>query len=68
MIADTESAVCNDIKNRQAIGIKKYNVTVADNPLTKAQWRQHLYEELLDAVIYLKREMQEEMRFLDDQK
>jgi len=64
----TELAVCNDIAMRQTMGIKKYGMTVSDNPLTKAQWRQHLYEELLDAVVYLKREMQEEMRFIDDQK
>jgi len=55
----TELAVCNDIAMRQLIGIKKYKTTVSDNPLTKDQWRQHLYEELLDAVIYLKREMEE---------
>jgi hypothetical protein len=64
----TELTVCMDIAIRQQMGIKKYGTTVSDNPLTKAQWRQHLYEELLDAVIYLKREMQEEQRLMDDQK
>ena len=64
----TEAAVCHDIAMRQEMGIKKYGTTVSQNPLTKAQWRQHLYEELLDAVIYLKREMQEEQRQMDDQK
>ena len=64
----TELAVCNDIAMRQSLGIKKYGTTVSDNPLSKAQWRQHLYEELLDAVIYLKREMQEDQRLMDDQK
>ena len=64
----TELAVCMDIASRQQIRRLKYGTTVSENPLTKAQWRQHLYEELLDAVIYLKREMQEEHRWMDDQK
>jgi hypothetical protein len=64
----TELAVCMDIASRQQMGRFKYGTTVSENPLTKAQWRQHLYEELLDAVIYLKREMQEEQRQMDDQK
>jgi len=59
MIEDTESLVCVDIRYRQQLGIRKYGTTVAGNPLTEDQWRQHLYEELLDAVIYLKRQMQE---------
>jgi len=50
------------------MGRLKYGTTVSENPLTKVQWRQHLYEEWLDAVIYLKREMQEEQRQMDDQK
>jgi len=64
----TELAVCNDIASRQQMGRLKYGTTVSENALSKAQWRQHLYEELLDAVIYLKREMQEEHRWMDDQK
>lgn len=68
MPTGTEAAVCLDIARRQEMGIKKYGTTVSQNPLTKAQWRQHLYEELLDAVIYLKREMQEDQRQADDQK
>lgn len=56
----TEASVCEDIAARQAIGLKKYGVSVADNPLAKAEWRKHLYNELADALIYLKREEQEE--------
>lgn len=55
-----EALVCQDIAERQAKGVATYGCTVAENPLTRAQWRQHLYEELLDAVIYLKREMQDD--------
>ena len=54
-----EALVCQDIAARQALGVAKYGCTVAENPLTPAQWRRHLYEELLDAAIYLKREMQD---------
>lgn len=57
---DTETLVIDDIRKRQELGIKKYGTTLANNPLSKQQWRQHLYEELLDAVLYLKREGQQE--------
>jgi hypothetical protein len=56
----TEAAVCVDIASRQQVGLKKYGTTVANNPLTKKQWREHMYQELLDATVYLKREMQAE--------
>lgn len=55
----TEAAVCADIARRQAFGIAKYGVTVADNPLTLRQWLQHAYEETLDQEVYLKRAIAE---------
>ena len=58
MIEDTEALVRVDIRYRQQMGIRKYGTTVAKNDLTEDQWDQHLYEELLDAVIYLKRRQQ----------
>jgi len=67
-LSGTEFEVCIDIAYRQQMGRLKYGTTVSENPLTKVQWRQHLYEELLDAVIYIKREMQEDKRKMDDQK
>lgn len=51
----TEADVCNDIAKRQAHGISKYGVTVANNPLVHRQWLQHAYEEALDMAVYLKR-------------
>ena len=45
---DTETQVCEDIKNRQQLGINKYGTTVAQNPLELRQWLQHSYEEKLD--------------------
>ncbi len=55
----TESAVCEDIARRQALGIAKYGQTVADNPLSLKQWLQHAYEETLDKAVYLKRAIAE---------
>ena len=55
----TEAGVVNDIIRRQQFGIKKYGVTVAENPLTHRQWLQHAYEEALDLAVYLKRSMEE---------
>lgn len=51
----TEAHVCNDIADRQAIGLNKYGVTVCNNPLDLKAWLQHAYEECLDQAIYLKR-------------
>lgn len=51
----TEAAVCADIARRQKMGVTKYGVSVADNPLELKQWVQHAYEECLDQAIYLKR-------------
>ena len=54
-----EAEVCADIEKRQALGIRKYGTTVADNPLSLAQWLDHAYEEALDMAIYLKRAKKE---------
>lgn len=54
-----EAQVCADISERQKLGIVKYGVTVADNPLALRAWLVHAYEEGLDQVIYLKRAIAE---------
>lgn len=54
-----EAQVCADISARQAFGMKKYGVSVADNPLDLKQWLQHAYEETLDQAVYLKRAIKE---------
>ena len=58
-VTDIESQVCADIKARQELGIAKYGVTVAENPLNLKQWLTHAYEECLDQAVYLKRAMEE---------
>lgn len=50
-----EALVCQDIAMRQAVGLQKYGVSVAENQLTTKQWLQHAYEECLDQAVYLKK-------------
>lgn len=54
-----EALVCADVARRQAVGLKKYKTTVADNPLPLRDWLAHQYFELLDAAIYCRRAMDE---------
>lgn len=54
-----EAQVCEDIARRQQLGLMKYGVSVADNPLGLLAWLQHAYEETLDEAVYLKRAMAE---------
>lgn len=54
-----EAMVCADIARRQAFGLNKYGVSVAENPLELRQWLQHAYEEALDMAIYLRRAIEE---------
>lgn len=51
----TEARVCEDIAERQALGISKYGKTVAESNIELRAWLQHAYEEALDLAIYLKR-------------
>ena len=48
-------SVMNDLNERSKIGIKKYGTTLDRDDLSKADWAQHLYEELLDAALYTKK-------------
>jgi hypothetical protein len=48
-------AVVSKMRNRSAVGIKKYNTTMDRNDLSTEQWMTHLQEELMDAVIYLQK-------------
>jgi hypothetical protein len=47
--------VIEDLKARADRGYKKYNTTLNDN--NKDDYMNHLYEELLDAAQYIKKEM-----------
>lgn len=48
-------AVIDDLRSRSARGIAKYNTTLDQN--NKDDFMNHLYEELLDAAQYVKKEM-----------
>ena len=52
-------AVCNDLRQRSEVGIKKYGVTLERKDLTLEQWLEHAYEEALDMANYLKRSIME---------
>jgi hypothetical protein len=54
-----EAKVCADITARQNLGMNKYGISVANNPLKLRQWLEHAYQECLDQAIYLRRAMQE---------
>lgn len=54
-----EKLVCEDITRRQQIGIAKYGTTVAANDRELLYWLQNLYEELLDAAVYVKRTIED---------
>lgn len=49
----TESVI-NDLLSRSSRGINKYNTTLDQN--NKDDFMHHLYEELLDAAQYIKKE------------
>ena len=44
-----------DLKKREEKGIKTYGTTLDNADLNKEQLLNHLYEELLDSVFYIKR-------------
>ena len=55
MTQDTvTNAVIEDLVRRSEIGVKKYNTTLGEN--NKDNFMNHLYEELLDAAQYIKKE------------
>lgn len=55
MIDTITKSVIEDLKSRSERGIKKYNTTLDQN--NKDDFMNHLYEELLDAAQYIKKEM-----------
>jgi len=54
-----ESVRC-DLLARSQVGLRKYKVGLNRTDLTRKEWLQHMYEELLDAALYAKRAIQEE--------
>jgi hypothetical protein len=52
-VTGIEALVCQEIARRQRLGIQKYGLTVADNPLALIEWVRHAKEEALDLAVYL---------------
>lgn len=53
----TLSSVIQDMRDREELGKNKYGTTVDRKDLSPRQWMQHHYEELLDAALYVKRQI-----------
>ena len=53
----TVAAVVQEIQVREKRGLAKYGMTMDRQDLGYKQWQQHLLEELMDAILYLRRVM-----------
>lgn len=51
--------VCNDLKRRSEVGIKKYGITLEKEDLPLRDWLEHAYLECLDQANYLKKAIME---------
>lgn len=54
-MSKVREAITQDLQQREALGLRKYGVTLDRSDLTETQWLQHAYEEALDLASYLKR-------------
>lgn len=52
-VTGIEAQVCMEIARRQQLGIRKYGITVDENPLALMEWVRHAKEEALDLAVYL---------------
>ena len=52
LYGEAASPLIADIEQRQAFGLAKYGVRLADNPAPLAARLRHMLEELLDAAVY----------------
>jgi hypothetical protein len=59
--------VIQDFRNREERGIMKYGVTMDREDLLSHEWIQHMLEELMDAIIYLKKIQNGSQRHTDSQ-
>lgn len=49
------AAVIADLRRRELKGLKTYGTTMDRTDLSHAEWLNHLYEEVLDSAVYLKK-------------
>lgn len=57
-VTGIEARVCLDIAARQALGRKKYGMTLEDNPAGRVERIRHAYQEAMDLCLYLKWELE----------
>ncbi len=50
-----EDSVCKKILERAKVGKEKYGVTMERDDLNFTQWMTHLQEELMDAIVYIEK-------------
>lgn len=48
-------SIIDKFRERSEVGINKYNTTLDRVDLTETEWREHLLEELMDAILYLQK-------------
>lgn len=60
--------VIEDFRKREDRGLMKYGVTMDREDLLSHEWIQHMMEELMDAIIYLKKIQSGTQRFTDSEK
>ncbi len=56
------SSVVEDLVSREERGFRKYGTTMDREDLTEEEWMNHLYEELLDAILYIKKYQHDKKR------
>lgn len=57
---DCEDEVIRKIRERKEVGLRKYNVSVADSKESRVAFLQHAQDEAMDLAIYLERLIQED--------
>lgn len=57
---DCEDEVIRKIRERKEVGLRKYNVSVADSTESRVAFLQHAQDEAMDLAIYLERLIQED--------
>ena len=62
-----EENVIQKIRNRAAVGKRKYGVTMEREDLSLHEWLQHLQDELMDAAVYTQK-LIEEVRDINEER
>lgn len=53
VIDSVVESIIEKFRERSAVGIKKYGTTLDRTDLNESEWKSHLLEELMDAILYL---------------